>query len=120
MVFLKNGKLSKMAHCSECKKDMHMSSVTEIKTAESYGKWVAEYPGFFKMIDFDKWSKRLRNYGMASPFWDAYHVIKPKRELDEDGYGKAAPVSDYETSERKRIAERLKKTNLWDEYGIRS
>ena len=85
-----------------------MSSVTEIKTAEVYGKWVAEYPGFFKMIDFEKWSKRLRDYGMSQAFWDAYHVIKPKRELDEEGYPVVEPESAYELQERKRIAERMK------------
>lgn len=77
----KSGKPSKKYQCPECHIFMRQESVTKNMTSKQYAEWVYLYPAseFFRKIDYYKWSKRLKDYGIANDFWNKYRELKASR-----------------------------------------
>jgi hypothetical protein len=85
---LKSGKLARKATCPNCKADMLLESLEKEMTLDEFAKWVSEYQGFFKKVDFEKFTKGLWAMGVGKEFWVLYRKYKPKRETDDEGYAK--------------------------------
>jgi len=75
---LKSGKTSKKYTCPECKQSMRQESLTKNMTAEEYASWVFIYAsyGFWRIVKYDTWKKRLNELGIAREFWDKYKALK--------------------------------------------
>jgi hypothetical protein len=72
------GKESKMFKCPDCGQGMRQDTLTKDMTTKQFAEWVWEYRsfGFWQMINFAKFSERLKNLGIAREFWDEYKRLK--------------------------------------------
>lgn len=72
--------------CSNCSNFMRMKTLLFIKDCsnQEYAKWVYEYrlSGFFKKINFEKWTKKLKDLGIAYEFWEKYKELKGIEEKE--------------------------------------
>lgn len=66
--------------CPNCTNQMKLKTLLFIKECsnQDFAKWVYEYrlSGFFKKINFEKWSKKLKELGIAYEFWEEYKKLK--------------------------------------------
>lgn len=66
--------------CPNCLNQMKLKTLIFIKECsnQDYARWVFEYrlSGFFKKVNFEKWSKKLKDLGIALEFWDEYKKLK--------------------------------------------
>lgn len=72
------GKKSGMYKCPECHNRMRAESLMQSQTAEEFAKWVFEYSadGFWQKTNFYTFNKRLKELGIATPFWNRYKELK--------------------------------------------
>ena len=66
--------------CPNCSNYMKMKTLLFVKDCsnEEYARWVYEYrlSGFFKKINFEQWTKKLKELGMSYEFWEKYKQLK--------------------------------------------
>jgi len=77
-IILANGKESKRKKCPDCGTIMFQETLTREMSVKEFANWVFEYMpyGFWQKIDFQKFSKRLQEKGIAREFWDEYKRLK--------------------------------------------
>jgi hypothetical protein len=116
---LHSGKLARSAICPDCQKRMVIDSLEQEMTIEQYAKWVKNYPGYWKSINFEKWSQRLKEAGMSYTFWAEYKKLKAEDEANKEvleGKQQEMPTGDDakrpdETFEQ--YAERMRQKSEW-------
>ena len=73
--------------CPNCSNFMRLKTLLFVKdcTNKEYAKWVYEYrlSGFFKKINFEQWTKKLKELGIAYEFWEEYKKLKGFYEEEE-------------------------------------
>lgn len=66
--------------CPNCSLETKIKTLLFVKdcTNEEYAQWVFNYrlSGFFKKINFEKWSKKLKELGINYEFWEHYKKLK--------------------------------------------
>lgn len=84
-VLLKSGKPSKMYRCPDCQNQMRQNTLTENRSVEEYAQWCFDYSssGFWDKVPFEKFNKRLRNFGMSRRFWKHYKMLKGEGDVPD-------------------------------------
>jgi hypothetical protein len=66
--------------CPNCLVDMRVKTILFVQNCsnQEYAQWVYNYrlSGFFKKINFEKWTKKLKQLGIAYEFWEEYKKLK--------------------------------------------
>ncbi len=66
--------------CSNCSNFMRLKTLLFVKdcTNQEYAKWVFEYrlSGFFKKVNFDLWTKKMKELNISYEFWEEYRKLK--------------------------------------------
>lgn len=74
--------------CPNCNNQMKLKTLLFIKDCSNieFAKWVFDYrlSGFFKKINFEKWSKKLKELGMSLEFWEEYKKLKCDNQEDNN------------------------------------
>jgi hypothetical protein len=85
LVSNKQGISRSMGKCCLCGQGLYLKSLKMMSETDAakYAKWVFEYGGFWKKINFNIWKGRLKMMGWTQPFWDEYQKLKG--EASEDG-----------------------------------
>jgi len=106
------GKPSKKFVCPECNQKMREKSLTQSMSASDYAEWVFLYAsyGFWKIVKYAVWNKRLKELGLAPEFWDRYKELKAGRnrtfddqvEMSDEERAKAEFNRDLENNYRAR------------------
>jgi hypothetical protein len=76
-----------LVKCPNCLVNMKVKTILFVQDCsnQEYAKWVYEYrlSGFFKKINFEKWSKKLKELGIVYEFWEEYKRLKGEDNLEE-------------------------------------
>lgn len=77
------GYSAKMFECPDCHEKMRRDTIMRDMTVSEWARWlyndVIKYGGY-KRISFPKLSARLKEYGWASEFWEAWKAVKEGRQ----------------------------------------
>jgi hypothetical protein len=86
LVSNKQGISSSLGKCPLCGNGLYLKTLFMMaKTdAKGYAKWVFNYKGFFKKINFSQWKGRLKLIRWTQEFWDVYHVLKGEQQEQGD------------------------------------
>jgi hypothetical protein len=76
-----------LVKCPNCENLMKVKTILFVKDCSNkqYANWVFNYrlSGFFKKINFEKWTKKLKELGIVYEFWDEYKKLKGINEQEE-------------------------------------
>lgn len=81
LISTKKGYDRGQGECPVCKKGFKLATLVMMQkcTAQQYAKWVFDYKGFWKKVDFEHWKKHLGMMKWAEPFWVEYKAVAGRR-----------------------------------------
>ena len=98
--------------CPNCSNLMKMKTLLFVKDCsnEDYAKWVFNYrlSGFFKKINFEKWTAKMHELGMSHEFWEEYKKLKGENEKEETSFN----LDITQEEQQKFIEALIKRINL--------